>query len=101
MGWVDPQYIPVLQKDWRYSRLLRATEQMARRREQERREQRAREDAVRCGCQNGQTTVVGTDGQSYTVQCTRCDGTGEVADPVDGPRDGHGPYSGDDLEDLD
>lgn len=71
MGWVDPQYIPVLQRDWRYSRLLRATEQLARRRERERREQRAREDAIRCGCQDGQINVLGADGRPYTVQCTR------------------------------
>ncbi|WP_050506574.1 hypothetical protein [Streptomyces rimosus] len=98
MGWVDPQYIPLLQRDWRYSRLLRATEQLARRRERERREQRARENAMRCGCQDGQTTVLGADGRPCTVQCTRCDGSGEVPDPVDDPRDGHGPYDGDHLD---
>ncbi|MFH8597878.1 hypothetical protein [Streptomyces rimosus] len=101
MGWVDPQCIPVLQRDWRYSRLLRATEQRARRRERERREQRAQEDAMRCGCWDGQATVPSAAGRTYTVQCTRCDGSSEVPDPVDDPRDGHGPYDGDHLEDLD
>ncbi len=98
MGWVDPQYIPVLLRDWRYSRLLRATEQLARRRERERGEHWAREDAMRCGCQ---ATVLDADGRPYTVQCTRCDGSGEAPGPADDPRVGHGAYGGDGLEGLD
>ncbi|MFH8753735.1 hypothetical protein ACH4GK_41520 [Streptomyces rimosus] len=56
---------------------------------------------MRCGCQGGQATVLGADGWPYTVECTRWDGSGEAPVPVDDPRDGHGPYGGDDLEDLD
>lgn len=66
MGWVDPQWIPVLQRDGRYVRLLNMTRRFV----------EERERAVsKCSCTGGQTTVKDADGNEATVPC---DGSWEL-----------------------
>lgn len=78
MGWVDPEHIPALQQDWRYTRLLNLT-------------QRLLEDRrmPKCtNCQGGQITMTDADGNTTTVTCGQCAGTGEVGTPVDNEDNG-------------
>jgi hypothetical protein len=81
MGWVDPQWIPTLQRDGRYVRLLNMTQRLL--------EERERERAMpKCSCTGGQTTVVDENGKTVTVQCTACDGTGELPNYADNEDNG-------------
>ncbi|MGW6023720.1 hypothetical protein [Streptomyces sp. NPDC055099] len=77
MGWVDREHIPMLQHDWRYSRLLNLT-------------QRLLEDRVpKCGnCVGGTITLRDDAGNETTVTCDGCGGTGEVGTPVDNEDNG-------------
>ncbi|WP_428956175.1 hypothetical protein [Streptomyces sp. cg35] len=77
MGWVDPRYIPALEQDWRYGRLLNLTRRLLEAR------------MPRCGnCSGGTITVRDADGNETTVQCGQCGGTGEIGTPVDNEDDG-------------
>lgn len=83
MGWVDPRYIPALREDGRYTRLLNLTERLLAERE-------AAVVVPTCGsCQNGQVAVTDTEtGQTYTIPCERCDGTGTVPEYADNEDNG-------------
>ncbi|MFH8410753.1 hypothetical protein ACH4FX_39170 [Streptomyces sp. NPDC018019] len=81
MGWVDPQWIPVLQRDGRYVRLLNLTQRLL--------EEREREQPVpKCSCTGGQTTVVDDQGNQTTVRCDACGGTGELPTYADNEDNG-------------
>lgn len=83
MGWVDPQWIPVLQRDGRYVRLLNLTQRLL-----DEREQTRERPVPKCSCTGGQTTVVDADGNPTTVPCTACDGTGELPSYADNEDNG-------------
>ncbi|MGW2861902.1 hypothetical protein [Streptomyces sp. NPDC001205] len=77
MGWVDPEYIPVLQQDHRYTRLLNLTQRLL------------EERVPRCGnCTGGTITIRDEDGNETTVQCSNCQGTGEVGTMADNEDNG-------------
>lgn len=67
MAWVDRRYIPTLEQDPRYTRLINLTRRLL-------------EDAVpACGnCVGGTITMRDGDGNETTVTCGECGGTGEV-----------------------
>lgn len=95
MGVVDPQYIPALQQDWRYTRLLNLTRRLAERRQLRQRLatdlQRLLEARMpRCGnCGgDGEFTARDDTGQEYTVPCAACQGSGEKPEPPDNEDDG-------------
>lgn len=84
MGRVDLEYIPVLEQDWRYARLLHLTRQLLC-------ERKGQETAriSRCPhCQDGKATVDG-----HSVDCGACAGAGGRARAARGQRrgrdDGH------------
>lgn len=77
MGWVDKEHIPALQQDWRYTRLLNLTRRLL----------EARMPAC-TNCSGGTITVKDADGNETTLDCTACDGTGEIPNPVDNEDDG-------------
>lgn len=79
MGWVDLEYIPVLEQNWRYTRLLHLTRQLLCEREGQ---EKAR--ISRCPhCQDGKVTVDG-----HSVDCGACAGTGDApAQPADSEED--------------
>lgn len=77
MGWVDPEHIPTLQQDWRYTRLLNLTQRLL------------KECVPACGnCSGGTITVKDGDGNETTVTCGQCQGSGHVDNPVDNEDNG-------------
>jgi transcription elongation factor Elf1 len=77
MSWVDPEHIPTLQQDWRYTRLLNLTQRLL------------EETVPKCGnCQGGKVTVKDADGKETTVNCGACGGSGETGNPVDNEDNG-------------
>lgn len=83
MGWVDPQWIPTLQRDGRYVRLLNLTQRLL-----EEREQKRGQPVPKCSCQGGEVTVRDADGNETAVQCEACQGTGELPTYADNEDDG-------------
>ncbi|CAM5327813.1 MULTISPECIES: hypothetical protein [Streptomyces] len=83
MGWVDPQWIPTLQRDGRYGRLLTLTQRLL-----EEREQKQERPVPKCTCTGGQTTIRDADGHETTVQCDACQGTGELPTYADNEDNG-------------
>ncbi|GAA0500640.1 hypothetical protein [Streptomyces olivaceiscleroticus] len=79
MGWIDPKYIPVLQEDWRYTRLLNLTRRLL----------DERTVAVpTCSCNGGRITVRDEHGNETTVECDACHGTGQLPTYRDNEDDG-------------
>lgn len=77
MGVVDPKYIPTLQRDWRYTRLLNLTQRLL--------EERT---VPKCSCDGGRTTVRDADGNETTVPCETCGGNGELPTYADNEDNG-------------
>jgi len=79
MVWVDREYRDQLRDDWRYTRLFRLEEHL--------REARM-PPCTNAGCNGGQITMRDADGNTTTVTCDVCGGSGIVAVPVDNEDDG-------------
>ncbi|MEU6820887.1 hypothetical protein ABZ921_09675 [Streptomyces atriruber] len=77
MGWVDRQYIPAFEQDWRYARLLNLTKRLA----------EARVPAC-SNCVGGTITVRDSDGNETVVTCDACERTGEVGTLADNEDNG-------------
>ncbi|MEU4178148.1 hypothetical protein [Streptomyces sp. NPDC026589] len=79
MGWADREYIPVLEQDWRYTRLLQLTRQLLC-------EQEGQETTRMFWCPHCQDGKITVDGHS--VDCGACAGTGDPpAQPADSEED--------------
>ncbi|MEU9194474.1 hypothetical protein [Streptomyces hundungensis] len=77
MGWVDPEYIPILQQDHRYARLLNLTRRLL------------EERVPRCGnCIGGVITIRDDQGNETTVQCSNCQATAETGTLADNEDNG-------------
>lgn len=77
MAWVDREHIPVLEQDYRYTRLLNLTRRLL------------EAEVPVCGnCSGGTITVRDDDGNEITVDCDACGGTGEVGTMQDNEDDG-------------
>ncbi|MEU7154710.1 hypothetical protein AB0B15_42930 [Streptomyces sp. NPDC045456] len=85
MGWVDPEHLPVLERDWRYTRMLNLTRRLLAERERA---------MPTCSCTGGQTTVRDEAGQEHTVPCEACDGTGVLPTYADNEDNGEADAGG-------